>query len=450
MKKWIATVALVLAATTAPGAARAADQKAAILTTYADIAHAGYEDSLILARKLGAAVKALIAKPSPATLKSARQAWIASRVPYMQTEAYRFGNSIVDDWEGRVNSWPLDEGLIDYVDPSYGKASKENPLFTADVIGHKSIKLGGKVVDVSKITKSLLQNTLQEAGKVEANVATGYHAIEFLLWGQDLNGTGPGAGNRPWTDYSMSQCTHGNCDRRATYLRVATELLIDDLAWMTAQWAPGGKARAAVTKNPDKGIAMILTGMGSLSYGEMAGQRMKLGLMLHDPEEEHDCFSDNTYNSHYYDALGIVNVYTGSYTRIDGRKVAGPSLSSLVRAKAPAADKAMLASLRHTMAKMTVAQEAGRDGRGLRPDDRQGQHGRQCRGPSRDRCADRADQVDREGRPGPRHQADPVRGFGQPRQARGRVQVTAGRVRRTVGPDRAGRSTPSDPRPPGR
>ena len=32
---------------------------------------------------------------------------------------------------------------------------------------------------------------------VETNVATGYHAIEFLLWGQDLNGTGPGAGNRP-------------------------------------------------------------------------------------------------------------------------------------------------------------------------------------------------------------------------------------------------------------
>src|SRR3546814_18028996 len=112
----------------------------------------------------------------------------------MQTEVYRFGNAIVDEWEGKVNAWPLDEGLIDYVAPSYGKASKENPLYTANVIGSRSLKLGGEAVDVSNITGKLLAETLHEAGKVEANVATGYHAIEFLLWGQDLNGTGPGAG----------------------------------------------------------------------------------------------------------------------------------------------------------------------------------------------------------------------------------------------------------------
>lgn len=355
MRLWIAPVALTLALFVAPGAAHAKDQKQAVLKTYADIAHAGYEDSLILARKLGVAVDALIARPSAATLKAARQAWIAARVPYMQTEAYRFGNAIVDDWEGKVNAWPLDEGLIDYVDPSYGKASKENPLYTANVIANTSIKLGGKTIDTSKITKVLIQDTLHEAGKVEANVGTGYHAIEFLLWGQDLNGTGPGAGNRPWTDFSTDKCTHGNCDRRATYLKAATGLLIDDLAWMTAQWAPGGTARADLLKgDPDKGIAIILTGMGSLSYGELAGERIKLGLMLHDPEEEHDCFSDNTHNSHYYDAQGIVNVYTGRYTRIDGTKVSGPSVSSLVRAKAPAVDTAMRAALANTMAKMTV------------------------------------------------------------------------------------------------
>ena len=31
-----------------------------------------------------------------------------------------------------------------------------------------------------------LENKLHEIGGNEANVATGYHAIEFLLWGQDL------------------------------------------------------------------------------------------------------------------------------------------------------------------------------------------------------------------------------------------------------------------------
>ena len=87
----------------------------------------------------------------------------------------------------------------------------------------------------------------------------------------------------------------------------------------------------------------MVTGMGSLSYGELAGERMKLGLMLHDPEEEHDCFSDNTHWSHYYDVIGIRNVYTGRYRRIDGRRVSGPSLSDLVAARDAGADAEVLA-----------------------------------------------------------------------------------------------------------
>ena len=167
-----------------------------------------------------------------------------------------------------------------------------------------------------------------------------------MLWGQDLNGTGPGAGARPFTDYIQGEgCTGGNCDRRAAYLKSATDLLVTDLQEMAANWAEGGAARAAVTADPAKGVQAMLTGMGSLSYGEQAGERMKLGLMLNDPEEEHDCFSDNTHNSHYYDGLGIRNVYTGSYTRVDGTVVTGPSLSELVAAKDPAVDTQLKAEL---------------------------------------------------------------------------------------------------------
>ena len=74
----------------------------------------------------------------------------------------------------------------------------------------------------------------------------------------------------------------------------------------------------------------MITGMGSLSYGEQAGERMRLGLMLNDPEEEHDCFADNTHNSHFYDGLGVRNVYTGEYVRVDGSIVSGASLHELV------------------------------------------------------------------------------------------------------------------------
>ena len=182
-----------------------------------------------------------------------------------------------------------------------------------------------------------------------------YHAVEFLLWGQDLNGTGPGNGARPASDFDTRKCTNGNCARRAEYLRTVTDLLIDDLAWMAAQWAPGGEARKTIEQGSEEaGLTAIMTGLGSLSYGELAGERMKLGLMIHDPEEEHDCFSDTTHASHFFDALGIRNVYLGNYRRVDRSLVAGPSVSDLVKAKSPEIDTELRAKLDATMEAMNA------------------------------------------------------------------------------------------------
>jgi putative iron-regulated protein len=153
---------------------------------------------------------------------------------------------------------------------------------------------------------------------------------------------------------------------------MATDLLIDDLEDMVAMWQDGGKAREAVVSGGS--VAPIVIGMGSLSYGELAGERMKLGLMLHDPEEEHDCFSDNTHNSHYYDAKSIANVYLGEYQRVDGSVVSGPSLSDLVRASDPALDDEMRAKLEATEAAMqAMKDQADSVAHGLRSDDRRGQ-----------------------------------------------------------------------------
>ena len=337
-------------------------EKTAVLDTYADIAEAGYADSLETARRLGEAVDALIAEPSAATMQAAREAWLAARVPYQQTEVYRFGNPIVDAWEGKVNAWPLDEGLIDYVDPGMS-GSDENPYAQVNVIANERFTLSGETVDASVIDARLLEETLHEADAIEANVATGYHAVEFLLWGQDLNGTGPGAGDRPWTDYAAGDaCTNGHCDRRGGYLKAATDLLISDLEWIAAQWAEGGAARENLMADPDAGIVAIFTGMGSLSYGEQAGERMKLGLMLNDPEEEHDCFSDNTHNSHYYDGIGIRNVYEGRYVRIDGSLVEGPSPADLVAAADPETNDRLRRALDSSVARLgeiRIVAEAG-------------------------------------------------------------------------------------------
>ncbi|MFW2590000.1 imelysin family protein [Sagittula sp. SSi028] len=328
-------------------------EKSEVLTTYADIAHAGYEDSLITAKALQDAVAALVDAPSDETLAAAREAWLAARVPYQQTEAFRFGNAIVDDWEGKVNAWPLDEGLIDYVDASYGGPSDENQLAALNVVANPTFTLSGNEIDATEITPALIADTLHEADGVEANVASGYHAIEFLLWGQDLNGHEAGAGDRPASDFATGDdCTNGNCDRRAAYLQAATDLLVSDLEWITEQWAEAGEARTTLFDDEDAGITAMLTGMGSLSYGEQAGERMRLGLMLNDPEEEHDCFSDNTHNSHFYDGKGIQNVYLGSYTRVDGTEVTGPSLSDLVAETDADLDAELTAKLDTTMAKL--------------------------------------------------------------------------------------------------
>jgi len=324
-----------------------------VVENYTNIAHAVFEDALITAKTLGSRLEALAASPSGQTLDEAKLAWKAARVPYQQSEVFRFGNANVDDWEGQLNAWPLDEGLIDYVDSSY-EPEMGNIGATANIINSTTLKFGGETVDVSVITSELLAS-LNELGGSEANVATGYHAIEFLLWGQDLNGTKNGAGNRPYSDFIAGKaCTNGDCVRRVAYLKAASDLLISDLASMVAQWEPKAKnyRQELMALKATEVLGKIFYGMGSLSLGELAGERMKVALEANSPEDEHDCFSDNTHYSHYYDALGVKNIYLGEYLRVSGALVSGTSLSDLVKAKSVELDKKLRGDLANTDAKL--------------------------------------------------------------------------------------------------
>lgn len=365
MKQKLMLTAAVLAplALVVVSPARAAEvAPAAVVKTYGDIAEAMYGDSLATGKRLKAVVEAFLAKPSEGTQKAAQAAWVAARVPYQQTEGFRFGNAAVDDWEGKVNAWPLDEGLIDYVAASYGEASDENPLYRLNVVANRKLRVGPDEVDAAEIDAELVRG-LQEALDVEKNVAVGYHAVEFLLWGQDLHGTGPGRGERPWTDFSQDRCTNGDCDRRRDYLRVATDLLVEDLEEMATAWKTGGEARKQLEEKGEAGgLSAILTGIGSLSYGELAGERMKLGLLLHDPEEEHDCFSDNTHNSHYYNQVGMLAIWDGAYTRVDGSKVEGPSVADLSAARAPEAKAGVDKAMAETLARLKAVKDAADGG----------------------------------------------------------------------------------------
>ncbi len=346
----------MLVAVTLDSAAIAANiEPTAVTHQYAEVAHAVFADALIGAQKLADKVDALIVKPSNSTLNEAREAWLNARIPYQQSEVYRFGNTVVDDWEGQLNAWPLDEGLIDYVAPDHYQHEMGNVGASANIIASNNLVMGSETLSLDPITPDLLASLNELAGS-EANVATGYHAIEFLLWGQDLNGTDAGAGERPYTDYVQGKgCTGGHCERRVAYLKAAMDLLLTDLAYMEQQWRTGIKdnyrAQLAAMK-PTEVLTKALFGMGSLALGELAGERMKVALEANSTEDEHDCFSDNTHNSHFYNAKGIWNVYYGKYTRLDGSVISGPSMAELVAQADPTLAKKVAHQFDQTMQAM--------------------------------------------------------------------------------------------------
>ncbi|RKF12814.1 peptidase [Alginatibacterium sediminis] len=331
---------------------------------YSDLAHAVYSDALSSARSLQAANLEFSQNPSEQSLVLAQEAWKTSRVFYQQSEVFRFGNPVVDDWEGQLNAWPLDEGFIDYVDTASYPSELGNLAANLNIIASDSIEVGEQKID-AKIIDSKLLASLNELSGSEANVATGYHAIEFLLWGQDLNGTKEGAGERPYTDFVVGEgCTHDNCDRRVAYLNAASDLLVEDLNWMVGQWQKGGDYQSTLAFEPrEQVLRRMFFGMGSLSLGELAGERMKVALEANSTEDEHDCFSDNTHNSHYYNALGVRNVLTGSFQRLDGSELTGPNLLDLVAKQDTKLAEQTLAAFDATQVQMTaLVDSAEKDG----------------------------------------------------------------------------------------
>lgn len=285
---------------------------AAVAQHYAALVHAGYADTLASARLLQQRIQALVAQPSAEHLTAARQAWLAAREFYGQTEAFRFYGGPIDDDkgpEGRLNAWPMDESYVDRVG---GKQA-------SGLINKRGFK----------ISKASLAAQNERGG--EENVATGWHAIEFLLWGQDLSPTGPG--DRSFEDYVDGKAP--NADRRRQYLSVVTELLIDDLSFLVKAWAPGVKTnyRARFERGGQESLRKMLVGLGSLSRGELAGERLEVALASQDQEDEHSCFSDNTHRDAVNNALGIQNVWLGRYQRADGSLLQGPALRDLVAAQ---------------------------------------------------------------------------------------------------------------------
>ena len=297
----VATAAVAVAC--APSGPSTKELKSDVVSNYADGVHELYSRSLASAKVMDQAIARFLDEPSAVRLEAAKRAWLDARDDYGPTEAFRFYDGPIDNPddgpEGLLNAWPLDEAYIDYVEgsPSAGIINMvdEYPVIDADLIV-----------------------SLNEEGG-EENVSTGWHAIEFLLWGQDMNPDGPGA--RPVEDYT----TNENADRRAQYLRVASHVLLGHLQDMVDAWSPGksDNYRASfVSADADESITSIITGIGELSRGELAGERMTVAYEARSQEDEHSCFSDNTVADIVGNARGILMVYTGNYVGVTGPGIA--------------------------------------------------------------------------------------------------------------------------------
>jgi len=304
----------------------------AVVAHYAALVQASYEEALTGALDLQRAVGAFVAQPSAGGLDAARTSWLAAREWYGQTEAFRFYGGPIDDEqgpEGRMNAWPIDEAYVDAV--------KGRP--DSGLINDRKLLL----------TKVNLVRYNERGG--EENICAGWHAIEFLLWGQDLSETGPG--NRSFEDFVDHKAP--NADRRRQYLQVASELLVDDLRYLVGAWTLGvHNYRERFERGDLESLRKMIVGLGSLSRGELAGERMEVALNTQDQEDEHSCFSDNTHRDIVNNALGIQNVWLGRYLRRDGSTLQGPSLRDLVAA----ADAALAARVTEQVAASVAAARA--------------------------------------------------------------------------------------------
>ena len=284
----------------------------AVIATYADIAHATYLDSLNAARVLDRKLAEFVNAPSVERLQAAREAWLAARLPYVQSEVFRFYDGPIDRVEPWINSWPIDENFVDSTEPG----------LPPGVIGDRA--------HYPELTEAVLLKLNESAS--ETSISTGYHVIEFLLWGQDRNAQGPGA--RAYTDY-VSTAPDSLEARRGVYLRVVSQLLVKQLEQVVNEWASAAVApnfRASLLAMPvQRALGLMLKGMGSLSGPELGGERLTVAYETKDQENEHSCFSDSTHLDMAGDALGVENVCLGRYRRTDGSEVKGAGVCGLVR-----------------------------------------------------------------------------------------------------------------------
>lgn len=306
----------------------------AVVRHHAAWCHHLYKDVEQRAKGLQVAVEALIRTPTKESLQAAKNAWLHARQAYGQTEALRFHDGPIEPLEPLLNAWPVDEAYIDYVAGRPNCGIIQSP--------EQFPSLAGAVLELAN-----------ERGG-EANICVGWHAIEFVLWGQDLQVDGPG--ERPVTDFQKGKGRYAA--RRCEFLRAVTLLLVGHLHELTAAWQPGrDNYRRKFCADVPASVRRILIGVTVMTAFELGGERLTVAFDTRDQEQEHSCFSDATWHDFVANQIGIEHIVFGA--SIPDRSAPsgvrkGPGLIDLL----PPGERELSQSLRRALIKTRKALQA--------------------------------------------------------------------------------------------
>lgn len=310
------------------------------MANYADMAWESHFDAGADADALAQSVVDFTANPDAQSFNFIQVQWGVARESWGFMEGFNIPDGPLQESHRYINASNLDRSYIDFVsnDLSAGLVN--------DVDGYPSL------------TKMLLVDLHQIEGNDK--VTTGFHAIEFLLWGEDYDAESDG--KRDWRNFlDNGEGTAQNQDRRLAYLTFATELLVEDIKGARNEWREDeGEYRSQfLAMEQNEQVRLVLTGMYRLGQ-DMENRRLELPLMQMDIHADDSTFSDLSNDDLYYGANALQGIYLGRYDEdlIDDQTPEdGPGLHELVRSKATPIDERFRNELAELVAAMDVLRQ---------------------------------------------------------------------------------------------
>jgi putative iron-regulated protein len=284
----------------APVPKNVSEAKQLFVSNYSNIAEAASRSALSQGVALKEAVSAFVKDPKAETHLLAKVSWMRARLPFLQSgfsHVIAESGKVGSDISNRLNGWPIDLGHIDYT----------------------CLMAGGNIISSKEkyptITSELLRSMNLKAG--ESDFTTGYHVIEFLLWGEDLDKES--SGKRSFKDYDKNNSELAK--RRADYLLTCCDLLIQDLEDLVSEWDTESKnnLRSSLESMPSDQAIIKILGMVSFLADDLAKSQIGSIISKSATFKEQSTFSDTTHFDFLHTVAGISNLAAGAYVGLDGK-----------------------------------------------------------------------------------------------------------------------------------